>query len=103
MYTRRATPVAAMDRIAAVIVGLSVKNSKRLEPESSSFASYKSASVRPHYGSLHVISIESTASVISLYMADISLYTLMLSSLASVCPSMDLFSPLSGICRSIFD
>lgn len=64
---------AAIEIMAAESPGLSLKYSMKLELESSSLAARRSASVKPHPGSLQVISIESTVSDMSCYIADISL------------------------------
>ena len=71
--TITATPIEATAVIVAARIGFSLKNSIIFVPESNSLASATSVSLRPHFGSLHVIIIESTVSVISLLMADISL------------------------------
>ena len=59
------TIAAAIEIIVAVINGLSFRYSIIEMPDFISLASATSASVRPHYGSLQVVKMASTASVMS--------------------------------------
>lgn len=59
-------PIAKIAAMAEVMAGLSLKNSKMPELESSSLAAEMSVSIRAHYGSLQVISTESITSESSL-------------------------------------